>query len=249
MASTSFVLLPTGILQLHRPSYPYAFAHSASSSKLPRVVSTGKIIGKCRAKDDVSYGDARVKESVKENAIVKTAWYASEALGVVVSFFRSLSTRGLSFSPPFEAESYNQKPSQVDAVESVCREEVVSTIKEDYRRAYFVTGNLTTSIYEEDCEFADPAGSFKGLMRFKRNCTNFGYLLEKSNMKLMKWEDFEDKGIGYWRFICVLAFPWRPILSATGHTEYFYDSHSGKIGRYLSRALKLILGVTSILEI
>lgn len=52
-------------------------------------------------------------------------------------------------------------------------------------------GNLTLDAYEEDCEFADPAGSFRGLRRFKRNCTNFGSLLEKSNMKLMKWEDFE----------------------------------------------------------
>lgn len=100
--------------------------------------------------------------------------------------------------------------------------------------------------YEEDCEFADPAGSFKGLQRFKRNCTNFGSLLEKSNMKLMKWDDFEvtpttdtfiscqtnlvlqvaplfngrvlhlqDKGIGHWRFSCILLFPWRPILSGT----------------------------------
>ena len=52
-------------------------------------------------------------------------------------------------------------------------------------------GNLTLDAYEDDCEFADPAGSFKGLRRFKRNCTNFGSLLDKSNMKLMKWEDFE----------------------------------------------------------
>ena len=50
-------------------------------------------------------------------------------------------------------------------------------------------GNLTLRAYEEDCEFADPAGSFRGLQRFKRNCTNFGSLLEKSNMKLTKWED------------------------------------------------------------
>lgn len=54
-----------------------------------------------------------------------------------------------------------------------------------------MAGNLTLNAYEEDCEFADPAGSFKGLQRFKRNCTNFGLLIEKSNMKLMKWEDFE----------------------------------------------------------
>lgn len=50
-------------------------------------------------------------------------------------------------------------------------------------------------VYEDKCEFADPAGSFKGLSRFKRNCTNFGYLIERSNMKLMKWEDFEVRSI------------------------------------------------------
>lgn len=53
------------------------------------------------------------------------------------------------------------------------------------------SGDLTPEVYEEKCEFADPAGSFKGLARFKRNCTNFGSLIEKSNMKLMKWENFE----------------------------------------------------------
>jgi hypothetical protein len=99
-------------------------------------------------------------------------------------------------------------------------------------------GNLTLRAYEEDCEFADPAGSFRGLRRFKRNCTNFGSLLEKSDMKLTKWEDLEvhgafaaaqflvkpfvmryrwlhlqDKSIGHWRFSCIMSFPWRPILS------------------------------------
>lgn len=60
-----------------------------------------------------------------------------------------------------------------------------------YRYHFFLVGNLTVDAYEEDCEFADPAGSFRGLSRFKRNCTNFGSLLVKSNMKLTKWEDFE----------------------------------------------------------
>lgn len=111
------------------------------------------------------------------------------------------------------------------------------------------TGNLTLDAYEDDCEFADPAGSFRGLRRFKRNCTNFGSLIQKSNMKLMKWEDLEvsllwtwihnpclvcnlfdeflfmywiqDKGIGHWRFSCVLSFPWKPILSGIANNTKF----------------------------
>ncbi|XP_050236602.1 uncharacterized protein LOC126686542 [Mercurialis annua] len=166
------------------------------------------------------------KSSEPENALLKVAWYSSELLGIAASFFRSPS-------------SVTTEPSQtdielsVDESATIDRATLVETIKEDFERSYFVTGNLTLSAYEEDCEFADPAGSFKGLGRFKRNCTNFGLLLEKSNMKLMKWEDCEDKGIGHWRFSCIMSFPWKPILSATGYTEYYFDEQSGRVCRHV----------------
>ncbi|KAF4386668.1 hypothetical protein F8388_006623 [Cannabis sativa] len=189
-----------------------------------------------------------------ENALLKAAWNASELLGIATSFFRS----------PNNAEAGEVALELArDASGLVDRAAIVKTIKEDFERSYFVTGfsityfgllvlnvyafdaacNLTLDAYEDDCEFADPASSFKGLRRFKRNCTNFGSLLERSNMKLMKWEDFEDKGIGHWRFSCVLSFPWKPILSgksfvliyiaASGYTEYFFDPQSGKVCRHV----------------
>ncbi|XP_031475243.1 uncharacterized protein LOC116247293 [Nymphaea colorata] len=157
------------------------------------------------------------------NALLKLAWYGSELLGVAASVFR----------PAAPEKIIRQTELTRDEAGAVAREEVVKAIKEDFNRSYFVTGNLTTSAYEENCEFADPAGSFKGLLRFKRNCSNFGLLLEKSNMNLMKWEDLEDKGVGHWRFICVMSFPWRPILSATGYTEYYFDGQSGKVCRHV----------------
>ncbi|XP_048494048.1 uncharacterized protein LOC104887036 isoform X2 [Beta vulgaris subsp. vulgaris] len=138
-----------------------------------------------------------------ENVVLKVAWYASELLGIAASALRSPPSDVIDESPELPC----------DASGVVDRAAVVETIKQDFQRSYFVTGNLTLDAYEEDCEFADPAGSFKGLRRFKRNCTNFGSLIKKSDMKLMKWEDFEDKGIGHWRFSCILSFPWRPILS------------------------------------
>ncbi|XP_062090393.1 uncharacterized protein LOC133796761 [Humulus lupulus] len=159
-----------------------------------------------------------------ENALLKVAWNASELLGIATSFFRS----------PINAEAGEVALELArDASGLVDRAVIVKAIKDDFERSYFVTGNLTLDAYEEDCEFADPASSFKGLRRFKRNCTNFGSLLERSKMKLMKWEDFEDKGIGHWRFSCVLSFPWKPILSASGYTEYFFDPQSGKVCRHV----------------
>lgn len=122
------------------------------------------------------------KSPETENALLKVAWYGSELLGIAASIFRHPSTAG---APQRDLEV------PADGSGVVSRALVVENIKGDFDRSYFVTGNLTLNAYEEDCEFADPAGSFRGLRRFRRNCTNFGNLLKKSNMKLMKWEDLE----------------------------------------------------------
>ncbi|XP_024032205.1 uncharacterized protein LOC21404341 [Morus notabilis] len=179
---------------------------------------------RCAGENPTTNSDVET-ESVPENALLKVAWNASELLGIAASFFRS----------PEDRNSAEQEASVLarDGSGPVDRAVIVQAIKQDFDRSYFVTGNLTLDAYEEECEFADPASSFKGLLRFKRNCTNFGSLLEKSDMKLMKWEDFEDKGIGHWRFSCILSFPWRPILSASGYTEYFLDAESGKVCRHV----------------
>ncbi|KAL7083194.1 hypothetical protein ACP275_14G147000 [Erythranthe tilingii] len=179
---------------------------------------------RCRAKNPVSNSPVNDDVSESENVLLKIAWYGSEFLGVAASFLRS---------PAKIGDAGASAELSVDVSGKIDRAAVVETIKEDFQRSYFVTGNLALDAYEEDCEFADPAGSFKGLSRFKRNCTNFGYLLERSNMKLMKWEDFEDKGIGHWRFSCVMSFPWKPILSATGYTEYYFDANTGKVCRHV----------------
>ncbi|CAN6276677.1 unnamed protein product [Urochloa humidicola] len=162
--------------------------------------------------------------SRSENAVLKAAWYGSELLGIAASLLRP--------SPP-SPEGDAGRDAEGGAAGALDRAGVVEAIKEDLARSYFVTGNLTLRAYEEDCEFANPAGSFRGLRRFKRNCTNFGSLLEKSNMKLTKWEDLEDKSIGHWRFSCVMSFPWRPILSATGYTEYYFNADSWKVCRHV----------------
>ncbi|KAH8516858.1 hypothetical protein H0E87_004993 [Populus deltoides] len=181
---------------------------------------------RCNGERPTSNSSSSKQESEPENALLKVAWYSSELLGIAVSFFRS---------PSHSSTEASEKDIKLgkDVSGVIDRAVVVETIKEDFQKSYFVTGSLTLEAYEENCEFADPAGSFKGLQRFKRNCTNFGLLIEKSNMKLTKWEDFEDKGIGHWRFSCVMSFPWKPILSATGYTEYYFNDQSGRVCRHV----------------
>ncbi|CAM8966211.1 unnamed protein product [Rhodiola kirilowii] len=134
---------------------------------------------------------SNAKTSESENVVL--AWYSSELLGIAASVFCSSQNTTIE-SPAPATTGGNEVPLVLD------RETVVKSIKDDFSRSYFVTDD-------------------KGLQRFKRNCSNFGSLIEKSNMKLTKWEDFEDKGVGHWKFSCVMSFPWKPILSVMGVVE------------------------------
>ncbi|KAM0950154.1 putative NTF2-like domain superfamily protein [Dioscorea sansibarensis] len=196
-----------------------AFSFSPSFPGLaPILRPRRRDVLRCSAPRQTSSGGDEASQS--ENALLKVAWYGSELLGIAVSFFRP-------------ARSTEELAVTTDVLEKIDRTQVVEAIKQDFQRSYFVTGNLTLNAYEDDCEFADPAGSFRGLQRFKRNCSNFGSLLLKTDMNLTKWEDFEDKGVGHWRFRSIMMFPWRPILSATGYTEYFFNAQSGKVCRHV----------------
>ncbi|KAK3009388.1 hypothetical protein RJ639_014651, partial [Escallonia herrerae] len=193
---------------------------SSRPNYLPRIDKL-----RCEAKKSTSNSPSK-QDSESENLVLKVAWYSSELLGIAASFFRS----------PSQAEAPRTAGLELSGRDSsaIDRAMVVETIKEDFESLWWCCpGALTLDAYEEDCEFADPAGSFKGLRRFKRNCTNFGSLIEKSDMKLTKWEDLEDKGIGHWRFSCIMSFPWKPILSATGYTEYYFNAESGKVCRHV----------------
>jgi hypothetical protein len=149
------------------------------------------------------------------------AWYGSEAFGKVVAAFRPRS------------DDAEDEEGEVAFVGPVSRNEVVELIRKDYERSYFVTGNMNMGIYEADCEFADPFVSFKGLKRFKQNVSNLGSFMEESSLKITDWQEYEDRIYAKWRFNCVLGLPWRPILAATGSTEYFFDENSGKICKHV----------------
>ncbi|KAJ4832417.1 hypothetical protein Tsubulata_031422 [Turnera subulata] len=190
-ASTGLAIIP------HRGANPFPPKYLARINRI-RVI-------RCNGKDPTGNSSAK-RESEPENALLKVAWYGSELLGIAASLFRSPSTTEAPRKDPLLDK---------DASGAVDRATVVETIKEDFEKSYFVTGNLTVDAYEEDCEFADPAGSFKGLLRFKRNCTNFGLLIETSNMKLTKWEELEDKGIGHWRFSCIIYWIHGILFSCT----------------------------------
>lgn len=68
-----------------------------------------------------------------ENVVLKVAWYGSELLGIAASLLRS---------PSKAADSVSSVELPVDGLGKIDRAAVVETIKEDFERSYFVTGEL-----------------------------------------------------------------------------------------------------------
>lgn len=161
--------------------------------------------------------------TAEASPLVKAAWYGSEAFGKVVALVRG---------KPQEEEGTGASGGEEEAT-TISRAEAVAALRSDYDRSYFVTGQMTMHIYEEECEFADPFVSFKGTKRFKENVSNLGSFIEDANLKVLDWQDDGDKITAKWRFSCVLGLPWRPILAASGNTQHYFDASSGKIYRHV----------------
>lgn len=65
------------------------------------------------------------------NAVLKLAWYGSELLGIATSFFRRA-----------EASDEVRRDLAREGSGVVDRAILVQTIKDDFQRSYFVTGNI-----------------------------------------------------------------------------------------------------------
>ncbi|BBM98600.1 hypothetical protein MPTK1_1g14720 [Marchantia polymorpha subsp. ruderalis] len=210
--STSSLLAPSVLQPRCFPRISNA-GHGVCSSSAPKKLRS--VV--CKSNDE-----KRTPPTAEASPLVKLAWYGSEAFGNAVATFR-----------PKSGEDQADDDGELKFDGPVSREDAVDLIKKDFDRSYFVTGNMATGIYENDCEFADPFVSFKGLKRFRQNVGNLGSFMEESSLKLTEWQEYEDRIYARWRFNCVLSLPWRPILAATGSTEYFFNKDSGKIYKHV----------------
>ncbi|KAF9619355.1 hypothetical protein IFM89_006542 [Coptis chinensis] len=122
-------------------------------------------------------------DSGLDSSVVCANILGYELLGITTSFF---------WSPTSNVEAQGRVLELDDDRSYIVNcAQVMENIKEDFEQSYFITGNFILDAYEEGCEFADSAASFKGLCRFTRICSNFGSLIEKSKMNLTKWEEFK----------------------------------------------------------
>jgi hypothetical protein len=108
--------------------------HRRSTSELlrrPAPVHTPRRL-RLHAQKDPGPGTGTRAGSESDNVVLKAAWYASEALGVAASFFRSPSPEGDAGATDDEAASESQQ--------TLSPAQVAEAIKDDFARSYFVTG-------------------------------------------------------------------------------------------------------------
>ncbi|CAM9245985.1 unnamed protein product, partial [Choristocarpus tenellus] len=149
---------------------------------------------------------------------VKAAWYGSELLGKIV---------GVGKSNTLDENAGDKEKPLLDW------QDAIASLRTDYDRVYFVTGEMDMNLYEDDCEFADPFVAFRGLRRFKNNLDNLGSFMEDVKLDVTSWEETANSIKTKWRFRCVLGLPWRPTLAASGGTEHIFSPDTGRITRHV----------------
>lgn len=149
---------------------------------------------------------------------MKAAWYGSEQLGNLLGLMN-----GKPMSEPVKRMS----------AERMTREDVNASIRADYEQKYFISGKGDMIAYKDDCVFADPFVSYKGVARFKRNISNLGDLMENVRLQVYDVQATEYEIRTKWKFSCILDLPWRPKLAAAGSTVHVLDEETNKVVKHI----------------
>ncbi|KAF3330150.1 hypothetical protein FCM35_KLT05481 [Carex littledalei] len=151
---------------------------------------------------------------------------ASPAIKIVVEGVTEL-LRLFSSKKSSDRDSIERNRGQMPSIS--CVEDVLEVIQDDYRRAYFLTGNFTVDIYAEDCLFEDPTIKFRGRDRYGQNLDLLVPFFDKASLELEKIQkDLSPETssiLASWKLRTYLKLPWRPLISIKGQTTYNLDKN------------------------
>lgn len=177
---------------------------------------------RCRGKTD-GEDSAGTKEDM--NLLTKSSWYAVELFGNVFG------KKGKSedSSDDTAEVSLSNGPSSLD--------ETLQRINDDNDRYYFLSGEIDSLIYDEDCVFADPFVSFAGRDRFIQNLQNLGSFITKYDAKVLDYSSvsYEDSIPIIQTKIMVkleLNLPWKPVLAWPWGVKYEIDPETFLIKKH-----------------
>ncbi|XP_024363584.1 uncharacterized protein [Physcomitrium patens] len=174
-----------------------------------------------REKDVVIEKDAREQEQQEEPLLLRIGVF------LVTEILRLFSNFGSSESATAIVE-VEQSP--------VENQTVLEVLREDYERAYFLTGDFTPTLYADDCLFADPTIQFRGRDRYQRNLKLLVPFFEEPKLilfdiqeegELQDSKSRQHKSINAnWNLRTYLRLPWKPLIDVDGSTLYVLDANS-----------------------
>jgi Uncharacterized conserved protein (DUF2358) len=136
------------------------------------------------------------------------------------------------FGPP---PGHRSKFSCEEKTLGLTTSQLVEAIRRDWReetgKGYYITGNLNTTIFRDDCLFAgpDPDMPVQGLRKYL-NAASQLFDRSKSCADLLSLDTSLDASgntvvVARWRMNGVLRLPWKPTLPEwTGSTTYHFDN-------------------------
>ena len=166
----------------------------------------------------------------------------SERAAAPVQWLVGLATEGLrilrignSSNKDSVSEQDRVPPGTTEPLQKGDVEGVLKILREDFeQRAYFVTGILSDTIYDEECRFVDPTISFRGRELWKRNLQLLTPFLDDPSIDLLSLDrmdpsqsnrDSEDIVLrAEWILKCGLRLPWKPYVVVRGATAYVLDN-------------------------
>lgn len=192
---------------------------TSSSSHLRRAGS---------ALQPVSVPRALVQGRRRLTGAVRAAPDAPPVVRAAVSAVTEL-LRALSPNKALRGAATQQQQGEEPDPDPTCGsvEDVLAVLRDDYRRAYFLTGDFTPGIYTEDCLFEDPTIKFRGLSRYSQNLGLLVPFFDSPSLELENIEKgsrVETKFVkATWKLRTYLRLPWRPLVAIGGSTTYDLD--------------------------
>lgn len=109
-------------------------------------------------------------------------------------------------------------------------DEVQAIVQEDFvARQYFVTGNMTRSLYADDCRFRDPTTDVRGLNRYILAVSNL-FDPTRSHAELVSIQTLSETKIKTaWILEGTLKLPWKPYIPPVRGTTIYELNSQGLI--------------------
>lgn len=119
--------------------------------------------------------------------------------------------------------------------------EIADCIHKDWlNKGYYVTGNITSTIYKDDCVFdgPDPDMPVQGLRKFALTLAQL-FVHSESHSELLRPLEIDPRNhtiTAYWRISGRLNLPWKPSVKPwAGSTLYSIDPNDGLVERHVEQ--------------